>query len=437
MGIKGVTTKLVFGFMGLYLAVLIGAPRVSADTFPPWLTERRIHGANGLEPIESLRSDPTRYEKTRVVARVESSDGAGFCTASRVGNDLFLSNFHCYEFKPCQNMQFHLGYEKDVPKASQLIFKCKEVLAKNKTHDFALFRAELGKKAGGGAIVTNVYGDKSLHVDIPDNDPHGLSQGLDIVNGGRITDVKVHVIIKHPFLSDIEVVLTSPAGTSIKLHDHASGADLDRTYTFDDGLSALEGQTAKGKWLLRVADLSPGDSGTLEGFVLTLTTEVPAPAESGDANLGGELAVDDYPIATFYTGQVAVGQKLLVAGHPSARQKEMDRSDECVLRTIAIQIEEERETITHLCDTEGGSSGSPVMDRETGRIVGLHWGGNGEYNFAIPIAKVISDLKAALTPTDFGQLRIESDDMTNDTPADKPVDKPVDKPDGQGNTSAT
>jgi hypothetical protein len=70
----------------------------------PWFPESpnsigidRIVGDNNLEHIEeALNTD--FYEMARSVARVEMS--GGYCTGFRVGEDLMMTNNHCYNCAP-------------------------------------------------------------------------------------------------------------------------------------------------------------------------------------------------------------------------------------------------------------------------------------------------------------------------------------------------
>lgn len=238
-------------------ALVVAAPaRAGAhdDEFP-WLSERKILGANNLEPVEAAKPGAL-YDWSLVVARVEvKNDGYGYCTGARVGANLFLTNYHCDH--GCETMQFRMGYEQDVGSADRTVYACKRLLRKNETLDYALFE------------------------------------------------------------------VTPPP----------SGAEL------------------------------------------------------------------QYPILTLWKGPLTEGTKLVVASHPSGKLKVIDRSDECVLSSTEVfRTESGRDTVKHMCDTEGGSSGAPVIDRERGFGVGIHWGGKDrEFNYAVPMYLILEDIQANVT----------------------------------------
>ena len=210
---------------------------------PAWFTERKIIGPNQLEKIEKAAGTQA-FEFARPVARVEDASGSGFCTGWRVAENIFITNFHCFDAFPCTDTVFKLGYEDGTPREQQQSWKCEKVL-----HSIERF--------------------------------------------------------------DVAVYLTTR---------------MDQE----------------------------------------------------------EYAEDAYPFVSLSNLPIVDGQMLQIAGHPAARTKEIDRGPDCKILSATPEELSGRFTITHTCDTEGGSSGSPVIDRETGYAVALHWGGNSTKNFAIP-----------------------------------------------------
>lgn len=101
---------------------------------------RRIQGRDDLESVAVLRGTPA-YEITRVVARVERrQDGYGFCSAARVGERLFLTNYHCDQ--PCAATQFRMGFLQGSSAAEQGVWLCKRLVHKELRFDYALYEAD-------------------------------------------------------------------------------------------------------------------------------------------------------------------------------------------------------------------------------------------------------------------------------------------------------
>ena len=241
---------------------------------PAWFFDRRIVGENNLEKIEAAKTSKY-YDMTRPIAIVKDTTGQGFCTGWRVAEDLFVTNYHCWEFGTC-DVVFELDYETALAGDKHAKFRCEEVLARNEQYDYALYQV------------------------------------------ARVSD--------------------------------------------DDAKE--------------------------------------------DLGKGSQLLAKEGGVITMWGGKIDVGQMLIVAGHPQARTKEIDRSKNCKLASVEPEEMGGRQTIRHTCDTEGGSSGSPVLDRETGYAVALHWGGEDGYNMSIPMSLVLNDIEKAVDAKTFKKLTI-------------------------------
>ena len=71
--------------------------------------------------------------------------------------------------------------------------------------------------------------------EIPDGDPSGTPAVLSVpvANTDGILDLDVTLQVQHPDLSDLEITLESPNGTSVRLHDHSAGVNIDDRYDDD------------------------------------------------------------------------------------------------------------------------------------------------------------------------------------------------------------
>src|SRR5436190_1203319 len=69
---------------------------------------------------------------------------------------------------------------------------------------------------------------------------------------------------------------------------------------------------------------------------------------------------------------ISQNQQLILIQHPSEQRKVLS-AIECTVASVSVTDRPQyANDFYHLCDCAGGSSGSPVIDAATGRVVGLH-----------------------------------------------------------------
>ena len=126
----------------------------------------------------------------------------------------------------------------------------------------------------GGA--QSARGEATPNLQIPDNNPAGVSSGIAIDRPGAVGRAKVSIDITHTYVGDLRIELVSPAGRSVVLHSQLGGDQDNLVVTYDSGaplspMSSLIGQPIQGNWVLRAADLAAADTGTLNKWSLELT----------------------------------------------------------------------------------------------------------------------------------------------------------------------
>jgi V8-like Glu-specific endopeptidase len=100
----------------------------------------------------------------------------------------------------------------------------------------------------------------------------------------------------------------------------------------------------------------------------------------------------------FAAGGATEDEALVIIEHPAGEFKQAS-IDDCKVKSVTRPGTGDGPTdFGHLCDTLGGSSGSPVLDRQTGGLVGLHHlgipaGAVDPVNQAVHIGQVLDDLK--------------------------------------------
>ncbi|RTY90874.1 reprolysin-like metallopeptidase [Flavobacterium sp. GT3R68] len=133
---------------------------------------------------------------------------------------------------------------------------------------------------------------------IPDNNTAYTVKSINVPTTGMITDVNLAVNLTHTWISDINIALINPAGTSqINIFNRSCTNDNNINATFDDqgsalvcaatitgnvvptqALSVYNGINPQGNWLIGVRDLNATDTGSVTSYTLTIcsqtTTEI-------------------------------------------------------------------------------------------------------------------------------------------------------------------
>ena len=122
----------------------------------------------------------------------------------------------------------------------------------------------------------NETDDTSGLLKIPDNDSKGVSDFMSVRTMGPVDKVRVEVEIDHSYRGDLEISLTSPDGTEVKLLNRQGGSQDNVIGTFGDdlqsaeSLAAFKGKEMFGAWTLKVRDLAGRDVGVLQNWNLSI-----------------------------------------------------------------------------------------------------------------------------------------------------------------------
>ena len=135
---------------------------------------------------------------------------------------------------------------------------------------------------------------QDLPVDIPSSDVVTVSSILNVPNDGIITDLNVlNIECEHTWINDLQIELTSPSGTTVRLLDNTCDNENDLSMSFDDeaeneygtwpcpplegltytpfeSLSAFDDENANGEWILSITDIFAQDGGALNNWTLDL-----------------------------------------------------------------------------------------------------------------------------------------------------------------------
>ncbi|MEI8619934.1 S8 family serine peptidase [Pseudoalteromonas sp. B129b] len=106
-------------------------------------------------------------------------------------------------------------------------------------------------------------------VDIPDNSPVGTVSVINVPDDLTVFGTTADVDISHTYSGDLVVKLVSAQGTQVTLQSNVGGSndDIVRSFTSE----SFNGEVATGDWTLQVEDTAAADTGTINGWSLTLS----------------------------------------------------------------------------------------------------------------------------------------------------------------------
>jgi subtilisin-like proprotein convertase family protein len=117
---------------------------------------------------------------------------------------------------------------------------------------------------------------------LPITDNNTTTSYIEITDAYCIGDIDIELDLLHTYIGDLEVDVTSPSGTTVRLHDRTGGGDDDLHRYYDeqggdlpDGpgmLSDWEGEIVTGSWRMDVTDNAGADTGTLDHWALKIAS---------------------------------------------------------------------------------------------------------------------------------------------------------------------
>jgi|GEM_PF-3959978 len=107
------------------------------------------------------------------------------------------------------------------------------------------------------SVRTPLTGSSAPGTTIPDNDPTGIDDTINIASTCTVASISVDVNVGHHYIGDVILKLTSPNGTEVLLHNRTGGSSDDiignypATLTPDGNLGDFTGEEAMGDWTIK------------------------------------------------------------------------------------------------------------------------------------------------------------------------------------------
>ncbi len=175
-------------------------------------------------------------------------------------------------------------------------------------------QAALSFTGPGGGGNGDYTVSSSPAITIPDNNPSGVAYSINFASSGlTVGNITVSINLSGGYNGDIYAYLSHGSQISTLLNGPSAGlsgsamnitfvegtgspipttssANLSGSYTAYTDLATFNNTAPNGNWTLFFADLSPGDTSTLNTFSLDITA-VPEPVNVALVIFGGLLAV--------------------------------------------------------------------------------------------------------------------------------------------------
>lgn len=158
------------------------------------------------------------------------------------------------------------------------------------------------------ALAAPIALGKTVNQAIPDNGGGSISSTLSVTDNLRIESVEILFNATHTYRGDLEILLTSPSGsTSVLATRHSDNNDNYSNWTFSSRVHWDE--WSEGDWTLTVTDRAGADLGTLLNWGLTINgTAGPAPTSTSTSfSATDPQAIDVEQLAARLMGQPAAG----------------------------------------------------------------------------------------------------------------------------------
>lgn len=107
--------------------------------------------------------------------------------------------------------------------------------------------------------------ENTTALSIPDNDPAGASNTINVPDDIAIGSLKVDLNVEHTYIGDLVLTLTK-GDTTVTLHNRTGGGTNDLKNTFS--VTEFDGTSAAGEWTLHVSDHAGQDTGDVVSWTL-------------------------------------------------------------------------------------------------------------------------------------------------------------------------